>query len=201
MITSTLLLAYSRFSALLLAESGEFNIFDPNTIGNFLWTLLIFLIALPLMWKFVFGPIADALIERDAQAAAAVNAAQAASDDAERARAEVEVVLGNANAEAKKVIAAATSRAEVRERDIIEGAKKESEAMITSARAQIEAERDKAVATIREEVVDLSMKAASEVLGRNVGGDDDRRLAKSIVESSGVGSSSGGSSSGGRAGA
>ena len=183
MITSTLLLAPVRYSALLLAESGEFNIFDPNTIGNFLWTLLIFLIALPLMWKFVFGPIAAALIERDAQAAAAVNAAQAASEDAERARAEVEVVLGNANAEAKKVIAAATSRAEVRERDIIDNAKKESEAMITSARSQIEAERDKAVATIREEVVDLSMKAATEVLGRNVGGEDDRRLAKSIVES------------------
>ena len=42
--------------------------------------------------------------------------------------------------------------------------------MITSARPSIEAERDKAVATIRGEVVDLSARrAATEVLGRKRG--------------------------------
>lgn len=181
MITSTLLTG----PALLLSDEGGFNIFDPNTIGNFLWTLLIFLLALPVMWKMVFGPIAAALLERDGKAAEAVNAARAASDDAERARAEVEVVLGNANAEAKKLVASATSRAETRERDIVENAKKEAEAMVTGARSQIEAERDKAVATIRNEVVDLSMKAATQVVGRNVGSEDDRRLVQDIVNASG----------------
>lgn len=172
---------HSSFLALIPAEGGGFNPLDPNGLGNFIWTLLIFLLSLPLMWKFVFGPIAAALEERDAKANEAVFAAKEASEAAEKSRAEVEIALGNANAEAKKLIAAATTRAEVRERDIVEGAKKEAEAMIENARAQIGAERDKALAQIRGEVVDLSMKAATEVLGRNVGSEDDRRLVQDIV--------------------
>lgn len=173
--------------ALLAAGDGKFNPLDPNGAGNLIWTLLIFLLALPFMWKMVFGPISAALLERDSKANEAVNAAQAASEQAERSRAEVEVALGNANAEAKKIVAAATARAETRERDIVENAKKEAEAMITSARTSIEAERDKAVATIRGEVVDLSLKAATEVLGRKVDGEDDKRLAESIINASGAG--------------
>ncbi len=173
--------------ALLAAADGKFNPLDPNGAGNLIWTLLIFLLALPFMWKMVFGPISAALLERDAKANEAVHAAQKASEQAERSRAEVEVALGNANAEAKKIVAAATARAETRERDIVDNAKKEAEAMITSARASIEAERDKAVATIRGEVVDLSLKAATEVLGRKVDGEDDKRLAESIINASGAG--------------
>ena len=169
---------------LLLAEGAEFKIFDLNGAGNFIWTLVIFFLALPVMWKFVFGPISAALVERDAKASEAIHAAEAASEAAERSRAEVEIALGNANAEAKKIIAAATARAESRERDIVENAKKEAEAMIVSARNQIDAEREKAIAQIRGEVVDLSMKAATEVLGRTVGSEDDRRLAQDIVSAS-----------------
>ncbi|QDV06737.1 ATP synthase subunit b [Planctomycetes bacterium Poly30] len=165
---------------LLLAEGG-FNVFDLNGAGNFLWTLIIFFLALPLMWKMVFGPITAALIERDSKASAAIHAAEAASEAAERSRAEVELALGNANAEAKKTIQAATSRAEARERDIIDTAKKEADAMVTQARSQIQAERDKALAEIRGEVVGLTMQAATQVLGRSVGSEDDRRLAQDIV--------------------
>ena len=47
---------------LLIAEGG-FNVFDLNGAGNFLWTLIIFVLSLPLMWKMVFGPISAALVE------------------------------------------------------------------------------------------------------------------------------------------
>lgn len=170
---------------LLVIEGGEFNPLDQNGAGNFVWTLLIFFLALPVMWKMVFGPITAALIERDSKASEAIHAAQAASEAAERSRAEVEVALGNANAEAKKLIAAATSRAETRERDIVDNAKKEAEAMIVSARHQIDAEREKAIAQIRDEVVNLSLLAATQVLGRTVGGEDDKRLVEEIVGASG----------------
>ena len=166
---------------LLLAGDGGFNVFDPAGAGNLLWTVLIFALSLPFMWKMVFGPITAALTERDAKASEAIHAAQAASEAAERSRAEVELALGNANAEAKKTIQAATARAETRERDIVESAKKEADAMVSQARSQIQAERDKALAEIRGNVVDLSMKAATEVLGRSVGSEDDRRLAQDIV--------------------
>ncbi|MFT6831655.1 MAG: F-type H+-transporting ATPase subunit b, partial [Planctomycetota bacterium] len=66
-------------------------------------------------------------------------------------------------------------------RDILESAKKEADAMVAQARTQIQGERDKALAEIRGEVVGLTMMAATQVLGRSVGSEDDRRLAQDIV--------------------
>ena len=53
--------------------------------------------------------------------------------------------------------------------------------MLEAAQRSIQAEQDKAIAAIREEVVDLSMAGATAVLGRNVGGDDDRRMVSEMV--------------------
>ena len=179
------LIPLSSLSLGLVAEGGKFDVFDVNGAGNLIWTLLIFVLSLPLMWKFVFGPITAALFERDAKASEAIVAAKQAEETAERLRADMEVARGEAQAEAAKLLADARSRAEVRERDIVENAKKEAEAMIDGARRQIQAEQEKAIAAIRNEVVDLSLGAASQVLGRTVGGDDDRRLAEQLVQQSG----------------
>jgi len=101
-----------------------------------------------------------------------------------KSRAAVEVALGEAQAEAAKLLASARERAETREREIVENAKQESTAMIESARASIQVEQEKALATIRTEVVELSLAAAGKVLGRTVSGDDDRRLAQEVITAS-----------------
>ncbi|MFT5049128.1 MAG: F-type H+-transporting ATPase subunit b [Chlamydiales bacterium] len=173
----------SNFAILALVAEGGFDPLDVSGAGNFLWTLVIFLVALPFMWKVVFGKIVEALAERDSKAADAVAAAERASQEAEKSRAAVEVALGESRAEAAQLLEAARERAEVRERDIVESAKRESEAMIDSARKTIRGEQEKALAAIRSEVVDLSLHAAGQVLGRQVNGEDDRRLATELVES------------------
>ena len=106
---------------------------------------------------------------------------KAASEQAEKARAEVEVRLGEAQADAAKLLAEARERAEVRERDIVNNAKQEADAMIEAARATITAEKEKALTAIRDEVVDLSLSAASKVVSRSVGSEDDRRLVEELV--------------------
>ncbi len=166
---------------LLIAEGGGFDPLDVAGAGNYLWTLLIFFISLPLMWKLVFSKIAGALNERGDNASEAIRAAEAASEQAEKARAEVEVRLGEAQADAAKLLAEARERAEVRERDIVNNAKQEADAMIEAARATITAEKEKALTAIRDEVVDLSLSAASKVVSRSVGSEDDRRLVEELV--------------------
>ena len=45
--------------ALIPSEGEGLQIFDVGQ-SSMLWTVLIFMLALPLMWKFVFGPITKA---------------------------------------------------------------------------------------------------------------------------------------------
>ncbi|HED65741.1 MAG TPA: ATP synthase F0 subunit B [Planctomycetes bacterium] len=162
-------------------EGGKFNPLDMAAGGNVLWTWVIFGVALIFMWKVVMAPITSALEERDENAAHAIAAAEKARHDAEKARADVEVALGQAQAEAATLLAEARKRAEAREHEIVEAAKQEASQMVETARKAIRAEQDKAISTIRTEVVDLTLHAASKVLERTVESEDDRRFVAELV--------------------
>ncbi len=160
---------------------GGFNPLDLSGIGGMFWTWLIFLIALPFIWKIVMGPVTTALEERDGRAARAIESAENASREAEKARADVEVKLGEAQADAAKLLSEARERAEVREREMIEAAKKDAEALIERARADINTAKEQALGAIRDEVVEISLSAAGQELGRTVDSEDDRRLVSDLV--------------------
>jgi len=172
--------------AFVLEGEKGFNPLDFTQIGVMLWTLIIFGVSLPFIWKVVMGPVTRALLARDERAAAAIASAEKAKADAEAARAAVEASLAAARADAAKTIEAARVRAEAREREILEEAKVASEKLLERARTEIQAEKSKAVAQIRAQVVDLSLAAAGKVLERKVDSADDRRLVDSLVASAGA---------------
>jgi F-type H+-transporting ATPase subunit b len=164
------------------SEGGSFNPFEPSGLGGLMWTWIIFLGALIPVWKLVMGPVTSALTERDERASEAIETAKRASEEAEAARAEVEVKLGEARAEAAQLLSEARDRAGVREKEIVDEAQARSRDMVEAARRTIQAEQDKAIAAIREEVVDLSLAGASAVIERNVDSEDDRRLVGGLVD-------------------
>ncbi|HTF91331.1 MAG TPA: F0F1 ATP synthase subunit B [Planctomycetota bacterium] len=162
-------------------HGGGFNPLDTKHVGNFIWTLLIFLISLPVIWKFVMGPISKALVERDARAQNAIDAAQKASADAERAKVEVEAKLAEARAESMRIVAESRARAEMVGKQVEATSRAEAGKLLEQAKREIQVEREKALAAIRGEVVELSLSAASAVLGRNVGSEDDRRIVGDML--------------------
>ncbi len=166
---------------LLLAEGGGFNPLDLSGIGGTFWTLVIFAVALVPIWKLVMGPITRALEARDEAAAAGLAAAQKASADAQSARAAVEAQLREAQVEAAKIVDAARGRAEVVERELKDAAGREAQALLTRAKAEIQTEQAKALSAIRTQVVEVSIHAASQVLGRRVDTADDRRMVEEMV--------------------
>lgn len=173
--------------ALLSSEGGGFNPLDLNASGGLFWTVVIFLVSLPFIWKMVMGPITKALEARDEQAASAIAAAEKASREAADANAAVQSKLREAQLEAGKLVDAARARAEVVERQLKDDAQKAATAMVERAKAEIKNEEAKALSAIRREVVDVSMNAAGQVLKRKVDGADDRRLVEELVTAAGKG--------------
>lgn len=165
----------------VLAEGGGFNPLDLTTGGGLFWTIIIFGVALVPIWKMVMGPITRALEERDDQATKAIAAAEEAKRGAESARSEVDAKLAQAHRDAARILEDARAGAQSREREMLDAAKKESAAMLERARSEIRAEQDKAIATIRRQVVDLSLNAAGTVLRRKIDASDDRRLIDEMV--------------------
>ena len=97
--------------ALIALADGGFDPLKLDHFSNFFWTLIIFFAALAPIWIVVMKPVTRALTERDAKASEAIEKAQAASREAESARAAVEANLRDANQKAAALLADARARA------------------------------------------------------------------------------------------
>lgn len=164
---------------LLLASEG-FNPFQFVPGATF-WTWVIFLGSLPFMWKFVFGPITKALAARDAKVDDAIAAADRARQQAEEQVAAAKRELDRARADAKRMVDDATARAERQAQDALARAKDEADRQLRRARDEIAAEKDKALADIRKEVVDLTIQSTGRLLRREVDDDAHKKVVADFL--------------------
>ena len=153
--------------------------------GATIWTWLAFLLALPLMWKVVYGPITKALADRDQKVDDAIAAAEAARKAAEEQVTAAKVELDKARAEARGMVEQALQRAERQGQDALQAAEVKARAQLARASEQIAAEKQAALQEIRAHVVELSIAAAGALLKQKVDDAANRQLVADFVAGAG----------------
>ncbi len=158
---------------------GKWLSFDP---GLFLWTIVTFFIVLAILkWK-AWGPLINALDKREEDIREALASAEKARQDAEKASSEYEAMMRNAQAEAQQIVSEGKAAGERVKNDIQSAANDKANEIIEKAKAQIDAERRKAIQEIKSSVVNLSMEAAARVIEKNLDSDDNRKLVDQALE-------------------
>ena len=174
-VHASLLTLLAAGGAAAEGEGGLSAMFDVGQ-SSLIWTVVIFLLALPLMWKVVFGPITRALEERENQTREAAAAADAAREEVARMKDAIQADLDSARREAAAKVEEAKGRAEAREKEILASARAEAE----RDRARAKAEIDRALASAREvlrnDAVTLGLGVAEQVIGREFSDQDQARL-------------------------
>ena len=163
------------------ASEGGFNPFHPAA-GAAFWTWVIFLLSLPVMWKFVFGPITKGLSARDEQVVQAARSAEEAKKEAERAAQNAHAQLEQARSEGKRMVQEAVTRAERQAQEAQKAAKVEAERQLQKAREDIEAEKRRALLEIRQEVVDLAISSAGRILQRELDDEAHRTMVSGFLK-------------------
>ena len=149
--------------------------------GLMFWTIVVFLLLLAVLWRYAYPALLGAVEARE-------RALQEQLDEAERNRAESAALL----AEHKKLLAEARTQApgflvEARtsaekERALaMEKTLQEQQQLLERARREIGAERDRALAELRAEAVELSLAAASKLIGERLDSDGDRKLVQQYL--------------------
>lgn len=169
------------WAAVPAPAEGGFNPFEFAP-GATIWTWVIFLLSLPVMWKFVFGPITSALADRDQQVVDAAKAAEDAKRDAEQAVAAAQTELEQARAEGKRMVSEAVARAERQGQEERAKAKAEAQQQLEKAREEIDAEKRRALLEIRKEVVELAIQSAGQILHRDVDDEVHRNFVGEFVK-------------------
>lgn len=140
--------------------------------------LLIFLILKKLLWK----PVQKVMEERKAMVDKQFAEAADAQAEAEADKTQWAEKLATADQEAAARIAEADETARRHGDRVITEAKEKAEGIIRQAEAEAELERQKATASMREEIADLSTVLAEKMLEREINADDHRAMIASFLD-------------------
>jgi F-type H+-transporting ATPase subunit b len=190
MRTLTLSLALTIANAAsLLAQQADSVIQEHSPglvelrINLMFWTLIIFGILYFMLRRWAFPAILGAVEKRE-------KALEDALASAKRDREEAQKLLENhhrqieaARGEAQKLIAEGRAVAEKMRTDLLEQTRQEQQGLLERARREIETEKERAVAQLRREAVNLAIAGASKVIEENLDNTKNRQLVEGFLSS------------------
>ena len=173
------------------------GLMSPNP-GLMVWTLVIFAALYFVLRKFAFPPILAAVEARERALEEAIERARRDREEAARLLAQHRAELEGARGEAQRLLAEGRGAAEKMRVDLLEQARVQAEEVKARAVRDIEAERDRAIADLRREAVELAIAGASRVIERNLDDAANRQLVENFLASVGTNNATPGASGGAR---
>ena len=149
--------------------------------GLAIWTLIIFISLLLVLWRWGWGALIGKLDARDTAIRGAIDEAKAERDEAAKLLAEHQALVDKARRETSEMIAEAQQEAKRERQRIVDDAREEYEKILARGREQIEQETRAALSDVRSTVANLALDVASKVIGRSMTDDDHRRMAEGFV--------------------
>jgi len=140
-------------------------------IANFVILLLILRLTL-------YKPILRMLDERKQKIAEGLNAAEIARAEAAQAQANIQEQLNTARHEGQELVASAQGIAARIQAEAREQSNRDRESALERARAEIQLERDRAIADLRGEFADITVAAAEKVINQSL----DRQAHQRIID-------------------
>jgi len=146
------------------------------------FTFVVFCLLLAILTKFAWGPISQGLIQREEGIA---NKIDEASRDAEAAAArlvEYDSKLSGAESEAQALISKAQATAETAASQIRSDAETEADQQKQRARADIDAARGVALDELSHQSVNLAVRLAGQIVGRELKQEDHAALIQDALK-------------------
>ena len=141
-----------------------------------LFTLVVFLVLLAILWKFAWGPIAAGLDKREQGIANNIARAEEAAEEAHKLTLNYESKLAAAADEVKAMIEEARRDAEHTKQQIVDEAQQAASAEVDRARREIEIAKGAALKELADRTTEFSLDLAGQVLGRELSGKDHAQL-------------------------
>lgn len=184
-LSLSLLLSVTNAAAALAQEGGESgggNLVALR-INLMFWTLIIFGILYLLLRWLAFPRILGMVEQREKALQDAIDAAKRDRDEAQRLLEEHRRQIEAARGEAQKLIADGRAVAEKMRTDLLEQTHHEQQSLLERARREIEAEKERALAQLRREAVNLAIAGASKVIEQNLDNTKNRQLVEGFLAS------------------
>jgi F-type H+-transporting ATPase subunit b len=149
--------------------------------GTLLAAIVQFLLLLILLRAVAYKPILKAMEDRQNNIEQSIREAENSRAEAKRVIDEYTAKMQEARQEASGIIENATKLAEASKAEILAKAQEETVKLTAKAKADIQAEKEKALAQLRDEVANLAILAASKIINKEINNQDHIKMVKEFV--------------------
>jgi F-type H+-transporting ATPase subunit b len=172
---------------LLAAEVDATRIVLPDP-DELIFGAIAFIILFSVVAKFAFPALRKTLQAREDAIKGELESAEQARLESEKKREEYDRLIAEANTEADRIMREASEAADEARRDRIAKAEAEARLIVDRARQDAAQERDRAFAALRVQVADISIEAATRVLGKELSDTaSQRQLVEQFISQTGNG--------------
>lgn len=147
----------------------------------FVAQLVNFLLVLLVLWKFAYKPILAALDEREKKIEKSVRDADLVTKRLQDADKEKADILRFAREEADAFARKSLEDTQARKTEMVAAAKQEVERVIAQGKAQLAEEHDAMMIAMRKEIVEISLAAATKILGEEITEKKSQSLAEEVI--------------------
>ena len=151
------------------------------SLGTILAQMLNFFILVWLLARFGYKPLLAMMTERKERIAKDLEAAEKARAEAEEFKADYAAQISNARVEAQQIVEKAIQEAENTTREQLATAREQIEQEKNRARQDIAIERDRAMNSLRNEVVSLSVAMAGKVVAKDMNSETNTKLIEDAI--------------------
>ncbi len=141
-----------------------------------IYTFVVFLVLLVVLWVLAWKPIREALERREQSIAEQIGEARRANEQAKALLAQYEQRLAAAQGEVEAILARARREAESVKEDIVRQAQHEADQMRKTAEWQIERAKQQALREIFGQAAALATELASRIVRRTLRPEDQKEL-------------------------
>ena len=144
--------------------------------------LINFGILFGLLFVVLYKPMRRMFDERSARIKASMEQAEGIKEQLAQTQEQVREQLEAARREGQAILARAAQMGEQLKEEARQEAKQEAAAIVVLARAEIERERDAAIAQLRNQFVDLAIAAAEKVVSKTLDREKHRQMIEEVLE-------------------
>jgi F-type H+-transporting ATPase subunit b len=150
--------------------------------GLLIWTIVTFLVVLVVLRMTAWGPLMEALAEREQRISGAIQEADRIKSEAQQLFARYQTMMDKAKDEAHSILDEARRDGLAVQEEIRRKAHEEAEHFKERARREIELAKDGAVHELWEQAAGLSTELATRILGRSLDQKDQDRLVRELIQ-------------------
>lgn len=163
-----------------LATTGTAGVIEIN--GTVIVEMITFLLMMAVLARWVYPEVVRIAEARQRAIAEQLHEAEAARAQGEAQLKEAQAKLEDARRTAQEVIDSAGRSGEQLRHELRRKAEEESRRMTENARKEIDAERERAIQSVRSEVADLVVTATEKVIGETLDDGRHRKLIERAIE-------------------